>query len=197
MGRLALLVGFLVVAAAAVAATTYRWVDEQGVTHYSDQPHPGAEKLQLTQPQTYSNSSPSSQPSSGERQDAGANRQPAAGNGRIADGSWHYESCAVTQPAEDEVLFDPAMTVRGQVVPSVRSGDKVILMFDTANMEAPSPGQLEFHIEPVERGTHSLSLQVRDPTGKVVCQSRAVTFHLRQASELAPLNPNNPARHKH
>lgn len=193
MGRLALLIGFLVVAGTAVAATTYRWVDEQGVTHYSDQPHPGAEKLQLSQPQTYSSSNTPA-PSSASRADPNSARPSAPGTSRGADGTLHYESCAITQPAEDEVLFDPAMTVRGQVTPSVRAGDKVVLVFDTANMEAPSPGQLEFHIEPVERGTHALSLQVRDATGKVVCQSRAVTFHLRQASELAPLNPNNPNR---
>jgi hypothetical protein len=196
MGRLALLIGFLVVAGTAVAATTYRWVDDQGVTHYSDQPHAGAEKLQLAQPQTYSNAPAPSQ-SSGNRADAGNARSPAPANNRPADGAQHYESCSITQPAEDEVLFDPAMTVRGQVTPSLRAGDKVVLVFDTASMEAPSPGQLEFHIEPVERGTHSLSLQVRDATGKVVCQSQAVNFHLRQASELAPLNPNNPANHKH
>ena len=29
----------------ALAATVYRWVDENGVVHYSDQPHPNAEAL--------------------------------------------------------------------------------------------------------------------------------------------------------
>ena len=29
---------------AAVAATVYKWVDENGVVHFSDQPHENAEK---------------------------------------------------------------------------------------------------------------------------------------------------------
>ena len=195
MGRLALLIGFLVVAGAAAAATTYRWVDAAGVTHYSDQPHPGADKITLTQPQTYSSPAPVG------RADANAPQKAPAGsgtgNGRSADPSFHYDTCAITQPADEEVLFDPAVTVRGTLAPAARSGDKVVLVFDGASMEAPSPGQLEFHIEPVERGAHTVSLVVRDGSGRAVCHSPGVTFYLRQPSELSPANPNNPARHKH
>ena len=43
-----------VVSAVALCATVYKWVDENGVTHYSDQPHENAEKVQIAQPQTYS-----------------------------------------------------------------------------------------------------------------------------------------------
>jgi hypothetical protein len=189
MGRLALLAGLMVVAgAAAAAATTYRWVDADGVTHYSDQPHPGADKIRLVQPQTYS--APSTSP-----QAPAAPRSPPA-NARTADGGFHYDTCSISQPADDEVLFDPAVTVHGQLAPSVRTGDKVVLVFDGAYMEAPSPGQLEFHIEPVERGTHTVALQVRDGSGKAVCQSTPVSFHVRQPSGLSPANPNNPARRK-
>ena len=34
--------------------TTYRWVDAQGVVHYSDTPQPGAETLQIQPAQTFS-----------------------------------------------------------------------------------------------------------------------------------------------
>lgn len=183
-----LLVLLAAAATVATAATTYRWVDEQGVTHYSDQPHPGADKIQLAQPQTYSAPQASAQP--------GGSRaaQPGAGP---ADRSFQYSRCAIVQPADDEVLLEQAVTVRGELSPPVRPGDHVYLVFDTATMEAPSPGQLEFHIEPVERGTHSVSLQVRDGSGRAVCQSQPVSFHRREPSALAPQNPNNPANHKH
>jgi len=42
-----------VVSAVALSATVYKWVDESGVTHYSDQPHENAEKVTIAQPQTY------------------------------------------------------------------------------------------------------------------------------------------------
>jgi len=44
----------LLVSGLALAATVYKWVDENGVTHYSDQPHPGAQKVTVAAPQTYS-----------------------------------------------------------------------------------------------------------------------------------------------
>jgi hypothetical protein len=39
--------------AVAQTTTTYRWVDAQGVVHYSDTPHPGAQVIQLPSAQTY------------------------------------------------------------------------------------------------------------------------------------------------
>ena len=40
--------------AVALAGSVYKWVDENGVTHYSDQPHENAQKVELKAPQTYS-----------------------------------------------------------------------------------------------------------------------------------------------
>lgn len=40
----------LLMAAGASSANLYRWVDEQGVVHYSDQPRPGAEAVTLSGP---------------------------------------------------------------------------------------------------------------------------------------------------
>ena len=37
----------------ATAATVYKWVDENGVTHFSDQPHENAQKVELKAPQTF------------------------------------------------------------------------------------------------------------------------------------------------
>ena len=40
-------------AGSALATTLYRWVDAQGVVHYSDTPQPGAQEIQIQPPQTY------------------------------------------------------------------------------------------------------------------------------------------------
>jgi hypothetical protein len=44
----------IAVCGTAVSATVYKWVDADGVTHYTDQPHAGAQKMQLQGAQTYS-----------------------------------------------------------------------------------------------------------------------------------------------
>ena len=39
--------------ASAWSATVYKWVDDNGVTHFSDQPNPKAQKLEISGAQTY------------------------------------------------------------------------------------------------------------------------------------------------
>ena len=58
---------------AVLAATVYKWVDDDGVVHYSDQPHPNAQKLQVHDVQTY-------RPSAGDTA-AAADFTPWSGNG--------------------------------------------------------------------------------------------------------------------
>jgi hypothetical protein len=171
-------------AGGALAATTYRWVDADGV-HLSDQPHPGAEKITLAQPQTYSPATPEQAAQPGLR---AVPSVPATQRG-----PFRYESCTIVQPANDEVLLDPEFVMlRAQVSPSVRQGDQVTLMLDGTAIQGQ--GQFEARIQPADRGTHTAAVTVRDRDGKTMCQSPGVTFHVRQASQLAPLNPNNPNR---
>jgi hypothetical protein len=171
------------VAGTASAAATWRWVDADGV-HFSDQPHPGTEKVTLAQPQTY----PSGPPPAGSQPGPRAPSVPAAQRG-----PFRYDSCKIVQPANDEVLLDPEMVMlRAQVSPSVRQSDQVTLSLD--GLAIQGQGQLEARIQPAERGTHTAAVTIRDAAGKTLCQSADVTFHVRQASQLAPLNPNNPNR---
>lgn len=175
----------LLTMATASAAATYRWVDADGV-HYSDQPHPGAEKIYLGQTQTYS-----AEPNAA----ASGAAQPARPGQRSlrASGPFRYDSCNVVQPAEDQVFIDvDTATIGVAVRPAKRSGDRVVLSLDGQIKEPASNEQLEFVITPIERGTHVVAATVRDASGKDLCQSTTVTFHVRQASVLAPQNPNRP-----
>src|SRR5262245_58608608 len=48
----------------AIAASVYKWVDAEGVTHYSDQPHPDAKEVELPPVNTVRGSTPASSSSS-------------------------------------------------------------------------------------------------------------------------------------
>jgi len=75
---------------AATAATVYKWVDENGVTHFSDQPHENAQKVELKAPQTFSapkTAAPSSPTPA---------RQPPQ---KV------YQSCSMSEPANDQVFL--------------------------------------------------------------------------------------------
>jgi hypothetical protein len=167
------------VAVAAGAPPTYRWVDADGV-HYSDQPHPGAEQITLTQTQTYS--SAQADTSSG----ASSSAARAARESREG-GEFRYESCAVIQPAQDQMLIDvDSANVAVHVQPAKRSGDRVVLSMDGQSIEPKSNDQVEFLISPIDRGTHTVAATVRSSDGKNLCQSPALTFHVRQPSVRKP-----------
>jgi hypothetical protein len=169
----------LAVAAAAGGSPTYRWVDADGV-HYSDQPHPGAEQITLSQTQTYS----SAQAGTSSAASSSATRSArAAREGE----EFHYETCAVIQPAQDQMLIDvESANIAVHVEPAMRSGDRVVLSMDGQAIEPKSNDQVEFLISPIDRGTHTVAATVRSSDGKSLCQSPALTFHVRQPTVRRP-----------
>lgn len=167
-------------AAFAGSPPVYKWVDEDGVVHYSDQPHENAEKVQLAAPQTYtpqrSNSPGMRPPSSGPTSNTTAKS---------------YQSCDVVAPTNEQT-FPNAESVSAavQVNPVPRAGDQVRLLMDGAPVPNFPRGGGSVTISPVERGTHSLQAVVQSSDGKVLCQSPSVTFSVTQPSVLNPNNPN-------
>jgi hypothetical protein len=164
-----------VACAVAFSATVYRWVDENGVTHYSDQPHENAEKVTISAAQTYS-----------------APRQAPSNNSasRPAAATTTY-SCAITQPANDDTFPNTtAVVTTVQSSPPPSQGAKVVLMFDGLRVQNFPPGGGSFQLTNLDRGTHTLQAQIEDGTGKVVCQSSPVSFTVLQPSVLNPANPN-------
>ena len=173
--RLTLFTLMCIASAIAVAGTVYKWVDENGVIHYSDQPHENAEKVQLKALQTYSapKNPPASAPS------APDTKSPPA-----------YQSCAVSEPTNDQVFMNTSTITAGVVVqPPVRPGDQVVVTLDGQRVPGVPAGGGQFTISPVDRGTHSLQLAVQDQTGRAICQSPSVTFHVHQPSVQNPVNP--------
>src|ERR1700729_1916615 len=52
----------LAFSASAWSATVYKWVDDNGVVHFSDQPNPKAQKLEISAAQTYGSQGAASKP---------------------------------------------------------------------------------------------------------------------------------------
>jgi hypothetical protein len=186
MGFLSLMVAL---ASVAGGSPTYRWVDTDGV-HYSDQPHPGAEQITLSQSQTYSSAEAASSPA------------PASSGSRSArdardGGEFRYDSCAIVQPAQDQMLIDvQSANIAVHVQPDKRSTDRVVLSMDGQSIEPNTNDQVEFVIAPIDRGTHTVTATVRSSDGRSLCQSAALTFHVRQPSVRKPATmPRPPTPH--
>ena len=174
----------LTLAPLALAQTVYKWVDENGQVHYSDQPHPSAEKIHVKAVQTYKASQ------------AGVAPAPTAPPGEVpvaAQTAPAYQGCAIAEPGDGASFANiDSLTVVVQTDPLLRSGDKIYVSLDGAALNGGQPTGSPFNVSPVERGTHTLQAIVRDSQGAVMCRTPGVTFEVHQASLLNPANPARP-----
>jgi hypothetical protein len=175
----------LVLAPLALAQTVYKWVDEDGQVHYSDQPHPSAEKIHVKAIQTYKASQagvgvPAAAASAPGEPPVAAQNAPA------------YQGCAISEPGDGADFSNiDSLTVVVQTDPLLRAGDKVYVSLDGAALNGGNPTGSPFNISPVERGQHTLAATVRDAQGAVLCQTPGITFQVHQNSLLNPANPNS------
>jgi Domain of unknown function (DUF4124) len=165
---------------AAVSATVYKWVDDNGVVHYSDQPHENAQKVELKAPQTYSAPKTPTPP-------------PQSTRGPASKQAPAYQTCAISEPANDQVFMNTSEVTAGvSVQPTLRPGDSVVVTLDGQNVPGVPASGGQFLISPVDRGTHTMQMVVKDPTGATVCSSASVTFHVQQPSLQSPTRPVRP-----
>lgn len=178
MRKCLVLVSLSALAATAPATEIYRWVDENGVIHYSDQPHPDAEEVDLadtrpaaTSPGSYGTAQrtlPTNGDEDGERQTA-----------------FDYERLAVVQPAPEETLWNIAgqLTVRLSLQPTLRQGDRVRVYLDGERREVQG---LQFELQEVWRGTHNLQAEIVNEAGALMIRSEPVRFYVHQTSIVNP-----------
>jgi hypothetical protein len=166
----------LVASASAWSATVYKWVDDQGVTHFSDQPNPRAEKLTIAGAQSYG------------AQAAAVAAPPTAAAARPAA----PPVCLIDTPASGQVFLD-AFSISGHVtLARVGDGSQSTLRLDGEDISALLGPSGSFSVSQVGRGDHTLTLQVTDARGEVTCEASAVTFSLRQRSAVGPGVPTAP-----
>jgi Domain of unknown function (DUF4124) len=162
--------------ASAFAATVYKWVDENGVTHYSDQPHQDAKKVDVDSAQTYKSPGVAR---------AGSSTTPANTQSASA-----YRVCEVYRPENDEVFLNTDTVVaKVRIDPQLRGGDRIAIGVDGKRVQTSPSTEASLT---VERGSHTLMVTVEDASGKAVCTSSAITFHVRQPSVQAPNRANRP-----
>ena len=163
----------LLVAGTAVAEEAYRWVDDQGVVHYSDRPRPGAERIILPTPNTVTRSVRQSATSG----TAASTTATAQSPGPAA--AFRYDSLAVASPGVDETLWniEGVLNVSLTVTPAMQSSHQVRVYFDgkTQIMQGTN-----FQIQDVYRGEHNIQAEIIDATGKLMIRSQSNRFFVQQ-----------------
>lgn len=159
------------IALPAAALTVYRWVDKNGVVHYSDQPVPGAVKVDLGAPQVLQFKIPS---------EGGATQAPAPLTGSTPR---HYQ-VKILAPADGTTLRPGNQQVHARVRVEPPLGPRAVLQYQLDGKDLGKPTvATQALIKQVYRGTHTLMVTVLAPGGATL-GSASSTFYVHQHSIL-------------
>jgi len=158
----------LVLLGSAVAAQeAYRWVDEDGVVHYSDRPHEGAEQIELPKPNVATT----------RRIEPRRSRQPA--DEEPEESAPGYQSIDIASPASEETLWniEGILNVSVTLAPPLKPGHQVRAYHNGAGQMVSGTS---FQLQEVWRGEHNLQVEVLDATGKLLIRSQPTRFYVQQ-----------------
>jgi hypothetical protein len=155
-------------ASTAGASEIYKWIDDDGVVHYSDQPRDGAERVNLPKANTIS------APIHNRTNTAGDESAPAE------TGPFSYESLTVTSPAAEETLWniEGVLNVSLAVTPALQPGHQV-RVYHNGELQEDVRG-LSFQLQEVWRGVHNLQAEILDESGKMMIRSQPNRFYVQQ-----------------
>lgn len=150
-------------------ATVYKYIDENGIEHYTDSPsaeHSDAKKLDIEV-------------------------SPAANSGPLIKSkhsSYNEQkkkskdiTISIRSPKNDEALRanDGKVNISGSSSRRLPTGTEYQLVLDGSIVKSQSSAS--FNLNNVQRGTHTAIIQIITRNGKVIAESEAVTFHILKA----------------
>jgi Domain of unknown function (DUF4124)/Penicillin-Binding Protein C-terminus Family len=166
---------------AAFGARIYQWTAPDGSIMFSDQPHPGAKKLEVPAVPTYK---PPPVPTHA--------HGPAEAPPKAAREEHVYQRLQIAEPAAGATIFSDRDTVSVDlsVTPPLdtSAGDRVVAILDGTPLGTTFAGPA-FEIPSVHRGTHSLTVRIEDADGRTLIESSPVTFEMKHHSLLSPGTP--------
>lgn len=173
----------------AAAAEVYRWVDKDGVVHYSDRPQEGAETVVIEEPQTFSTPAPRTP-----RPEPSAPAASIEPEEKAADEAAGYSNFEIVRPRQEEVFWNIGgeLSVSLRANPRIQAGHTIFLVMDGQEVQELPRGRMQAMLSDVYRGTHTLHAEVRDKLGNTVAKSESVQFTVQQTSIQNPNNPNRP-----
>ncbi|MDJ0812463.1 MAG: DUF4124 domain-containing protein [Woeseiaceae bacterium] len=160
------LLGLIV--AAAAAADVWRWVDDDGVVHFSDTPVEGAERIDVSESSRTTGARVFTPPP-----------QPGVDSEPVVEEEFRYESLEIASPGAEETLWniEGTLSVSLALTPGLQSGHQVRVYFDG---EPRMVNSTSFTINEVWRGVHNIQAEVLDETGALMIRSQPSRFYVQQ-----------------
>jgi len=185
--RIALILAGLAVTLVAHSQEIYRWVDKDGVVHYSDQPDsPNAELIDVIESNSYESADAAPAPGYDSGDADEPDDEPAVSS---------YESLTIVSPAPDEVFFgaDAVVSVAAELQGTLQSGHSVVFFLNGDRKPASGLGT---DYSGLARGSYYLRASILNENGVPVITSQQTTFHVRQPSINSPQSPQAPPKPK-
>jgi hypothetical protein len=166
----------LLLVASLAEAQAYRWVDKDGVVHYSDRPQAGAEEIELeTAPAV--NIPP--------RRTIAPPGATPSGDDQERDVDVAYQTLAIASPAAEETLWNigGVLNVSLDLQPALKQGHLLRVYFDGNPQQVSST---RFQLQEVWRGVHNLQAEVLDENGQLMIRSQPSRFYVQQTTIVNP-----------
>ncbi|HEY8266458.1 MAG TPA: DUF4124 domain-containing protein [Steroidobacteraceae bacterium] len=186
--RSLLILAGLAISLAAFSQEIYRWVDKDGIVHYSDQPgSSNAELINVIEPNGYEGAEAAPEANSQGDDGSPDSGDDSSGPAKISP----YQSLSIVSPTPDQVFFgaDAVVNVNADLEGTLRP-DHQVVFFLNGNRK-PATG-LSADFTGLERGTYFLRASILDQDGNPVISSQQITFHIRQPSINSPQSPQAP-----
>ena len=147
------------------SAKIYVWRNEQGVLVFSDSPQPGAEEVDVKEPNTIKSSIDTSI----------LDIKP-----KVINNSYQVD---IFQPKNNATVRDNtgSVYVSARIKPIFKRGLKIQLYLDNSAYEKPQTHSM-FVLRNIDRGEHQIKMSLLDDKGKVIATSSPVTFYMHRAS---------------
>jgi hypothetical protein len=149
-----------------LAASTkiYVWKSDDGVLVFSDSPKPGAEEVDVREPNTASSVDTSM-----------LDLTP-----QVIKDDYQVE---INQPKENATIRDNtgSVYVTGSIKPIFKQGLNIQLYLDNKPYEKPQPHSM-FVLRDIDRGEHIIKMKLLNEKGKVIASSNPITFYMHRAS---------------
>ncbi|MCW3172074.1 DUF4124 domain-containing protein [Shewanella subflava] len=149
------------------SAAVYRWVDENGKVHYSDEPQPNAELVEVKQ----------------NTQNTIELREAKITSPIEPDDAVAQTTITIISPTHEETIRsnEGKFDVTVSVAPKLLRGMFLALFID-GEIKAQPQTSTTFNLEGIYRGEHAIVVKALDQNGKVLASSSPRTIYLHQAT---------------
>ena len=148
----------------ATSTKIYVWRNDDGILVFSDSPQPGAEEVEVKEPNTASSVDTSM-----------LDLTP-----KVIKDDYLVE---INQPKQNSTIRDNtgSVYIAGSIKPIFKQGLNIQLYLDDKPYEKPQPHSM-FVLRNIDRGEHIIKMKLLNEKGKVIASSEPITFYMHRAS---------------